>query len=313
MRGKLTGLIARMHESFCYWATAAWRRDPPVLARDDLPYEPTEAEIEYLMRVAEGRQTAPRHPASPAKAILDNLEREGFVILRRQASGALNYELTEAGHAAMAYLVTPATGLKVAMERVAARWQANFNAAAPRLAEYFATAMKDRSDANLRAILQDAGFSVKFQLTPAMRDVLDATIQQQVELIRSIPAQYLTQVQGAVLRSVQAGRDLGALSKELQDQFGVTKRRAALIARSQNNLATATMTAARQKELGITQAIWQHSGGGKEPRPTHVANSGKPYDIATGWYDPAEKRFLYPGQAINCRCVSRSIIPGLRA
>jgi hypothetical protein len=311
MRGKLTALIQRMHASFDYWVKAAWRRDPPVLARDDLPYEPSEAEVAQLMRVAEGTLKPPTRPDSPAKAVLDNLQREGFVLLRRQANGQIAYELTQAGKSALAFLVTPATGLKVAMEKVAARWQANFDAAAPRLAQYFATEMSKRSDSTLKAALRDGGFSVRFEMTEAMRDCLDATIAEQIGLIKSIPQQYLTQVQGMVMRSAAAGRDLGTLSRDLQKQFGVTKRRAALIARDQNNKATATMTHVRQLEVGIRQAVWQHSGGGKEPRPTHVANDGKPYDVAKGWFDPAERRFIYPGELINCRCVSRSIVPGL--
>ena len=311
MRGKLTSLIQRMHASFDYWVRLAWRRDPPVLARDDLPYEPSEAEIAQLMRVAEGTLKPPRRPDSPAKAVLDNLQREGFVTLVRQRDGAVAYELTQAGKSALAFLVTPASGLKVAMEKVAARWQANFEAAAPRLAEYFATEMAKRSDANLKAILRDGGFSVKMQFTPAMRDVMDAAIAENVALIKSIPARYLTNVQGLVYRSAQEGRDLGTMAKELQKQFGVTKRRAATISRDQNNKLTATFTRVRQQELGITQAIWQHSGGGKTQRRSHVAQSGKPYDISTGWWDPDEKKYIWPGTLINCRCVSRSILPGL--
>ena len=114
------------------------------------------------------------------------------------------------------------------------------------------------------------------------------------------------------MRSVQTGRDLGQLTDDLREQFGVTKRRAAFIARSQNNLATAAMTRARQVELGITEAIWMHSGGGKEPRPTHL-NAGRErarFDVAKGWYDPAVKEHIWPGQLPNCRCVSRSVIAG---
>ena len=40
----------------------------------------------------------------------------------------------------------------------------------------------------------------------------------------------------------------------------------------------AAMNRARQDELGIEKARWRHSGGGKHPRPTHVANDGKTYD-----------------------------------
>jgi uncharacterized protein with gpF-like domain len=73
------------------------------------------------------------------------------------------------------------------------------------------------------------------------------------------------------MRSVQSGRDLVQLTKDMQEQFGVTHRRAAFIARDQNNNATAAMTRARQDELRLNEAIWVHSGAGKHPRPTHVA------------------------------------------
>ncbi|MDB5605134.1 MAG: phage head morphosis protein [Bradyrhizobium sp.] len=120
-----------------------------------------------------------------------------------------------------------------------------------------------------------------FKTTKAI--IMAATVGQQVSLIKSIPSQYFTDVEGLVMRSVQTGRDLGQLTKDLQEQFGVTCRRAAFIARDQNNKATASMTRARQDELGITQAIWVHSGAGKHPRPTHVAMNGTKYDVNRAW------------------------------
>jgi len=160
------------------------------------------------------------------------------------------------------------------------------------------------------AILKKAGFTVKFKMKPAMRDIMRATVGQQVSLIKSIPSQYFTNIEGMVMRSVQTGRDLGQLTKDLQEQFGVTHRRAAFIARDQNNKATASMTRARQDELEITEAIWVHSGAGKHPRPTHVAMNGKKYDVNKGMWDPAVKRWIFPGEEINCRCFCRSVIPG---
>jgi SPP1 gp7 family putative phage head morphogenesis protein len=204
----------------------------------------------------------------------------------------------------------PASTLRTALKKLSRQWQRRFDEMAPTLAEWFAKAAGTRSDAALRAILRDGGISVQFRLTPAMRDILKATLAQQVSLIKSIPSQYLTQVEGAVMRSVTAGRDLGTLAKELQGHYGVTKRRAALIARSQNNMATAAMTRVRQQELGL-KAMWLHSGGGKTQRPTHVKQSGKKYDPAKGWYDPSVKQWIWPGILPNCRCVSRSVVPGL--
>ena len=149
-------------------------------------------------------------------------------------------------------------------------------------------------------------------MTPATRDIMQATINQQVSLIKSIPSRYFTQIEGIVMRSVQIGRDLGQLTTDLQDQFGITKRRAAFIARDQNNKATASMNRARQDEIGVTEAIWVHSGGGKHPRPTHLKAGREKtrYDIKEGWLDPALGRHIFPGEEPNCRCVSKSIIPG---
>ena len=143
-----------------------------------------------------------------------------------------------------------------------------------------------------------------------MKDIVAATIQQNVALIKSIPQKYLSDVEGHVMRSIAAGRDLGTLSKALQKNYGVTRRRAAFIARSQNNLASASMNRVRQLEIGITKATWRHSAAGKVPRKTHVANNGKTFDVAKGWYDPHEKKWIQPGELPGCRCVSISIIPG---
>ena len=204
----------------------------------------------------------------------------------------------------------PAEELRSAVRELARRWQKNFDKGAPKLADYFAKAVQLRSDAALRKILRDGGLSVKFKMTPTMRDVMDATINEQVLLIKSIPQQYLTQVEGMVMRSVQTGRDLGQLSKDLQEQFGVTKRRAATIARDQNNKASAAMTRARQDSVGITEGDWIHSGAGKHPRPTHFAMNGKRFNLRKGMWDPHEGKWILPGELVNCRCIWRPVVKG---
>lgn len=206
--------------------------------------------------------------------------------------------------------VLPANELKRVLRELSKRWLKNFDDAKWELADYFTGAVSKRTDAALRAILRKGGFSVKFKMTRAMRDVFNATRAQNVALIKSIPEQYLKNVEGAVMRSVQAGRDMGTLAKFLEKNYGVTRRRAAFIARSQNNLATASMNRVRQVELGITKGKWRHSGAGKHPRPTHVKNNGKLYDVKRGWWDPAVKRYIWPGTEPGCKCVSISVIPG---
>lgn len=203
---------------------------------------------------------------------------------------------------------SPAMNLRDEMNSLGARWQAKFDEAAPELAEWFSKAAFDRSDAALKSILRRGGFSVEFKTTRTVNDVFQATVGEQIGLIKSIASEHLSEVQGMLMRSVQQGRDLSSMSQELQARLGVTKRRAALIARDQNNKATATITRVRQQELGITEAEWMHSAGGKTPRPSHVAASGKKYDIAKGMY--LDGVWTWPGREINCRCVSKAIVPG---
>jgi SPP1 gp7 family putative phage head morphogenesis protein len=209
----------------------------------------------------------------------------------------------------MAQDKTPAEELNRRMKRLARRWQKRFDQLAPDLAKHFAQAATERSDASLRAALKRGGMTVKFTLTPAANDALQAVVAENVGLIRSIASEHLTDVQGILMRSVARGRDLGGMTKELEARYGVTRRRAATIARDQNNKASAIIQRVRQRELGIKEAIWMHSSAGREPRKSHQDFNGKRYNVETGAYIDGE--WIFPGEKINCRCVCKAVIPGL--
>ena len=205
--------------------------------------------------------------------------------------------------------------LRRKMEELSDRWRKRFDEGAEELAAYFAKASGDRTDAAFKAALKRAGFTIEFRPTRAQRDVMKSTVDANVDLIKSIPAQYLDQVKGSVFRAVQMGGDLGTLTKELQEHHGVTRRRASFIARDQNNKATAALKRARQIELGIDEEEFRHSGGGKHPRPSHV-KAGRDrvrYPVKTGWYDPDAKVYCWPGTLPGCRCVGRPIIKALES
>jgi uncharacterized protein with gpF-like domain len=210
----------------------------------------------------------------------------------------------------LAFDASPVVELRKALRELSRRWQKRFNQASLGLAQYFSLSVYKRTDAQLKNILDKAGFIVDFKLTRAQQNVLKATVAANVALIKSIPQKYLHDVEQKVMVAVQQGGKLGDLTKSLQQTYGVTKRRAALIASDQNRKATSAMNKQRQVELGVTEAIWMHSYGGRVPRKTHLANDGKRYDVNKGWYDPKEKKFIQPGELVNCRCVSRSVIPG---
>lgn len=212
----------------------------------------------------------------------------------------------------MAQDETPADALRRSIRKSASQWTKRFDAASEQLGDYFALSVEKRSSDALRKILRDGGISVEFKMTAAMRDVVDATVHANVSLIKSIPSQYFDQVEGIVMRGVQTGRDVGQVTKDLEGRLGVTKRRAAFIALDQNNKATAAFNKVRLTEVGITEAIWMHSGGGREPRPTHLkaGREGTRYTISEGWLDPAVGKHIQPGELIHCKCVGRPVIKG---
>lgn len=202
-----------------------------------------------------------------------------------------------------------ATALRNILRALTKRWSSRFDDAAKDIAEWFARQVMAHSALAMRKTLEAGKIpTVEFKMSPAARDAFNAVVTENVGLIKSIASQHLTAVTGLVMRAVSVGRDLGPMAKALEAQFGVTKRRAALIARHQNNMASAVITRVRQQEAGITEAVWEHSSAGRHPRPEHVAFSGKTYDVKTGAF--LEGKWIWPGTEINCRCYSRPVLPG---
>lgn len=198
----------------------------------------------------------------------------------------------------MALDASPLAILQKKMDELAKRWLKNFRVGAKKLAEWHTKSTLNYTDADMKAMLKDAGFTVQMQITPAMQTAYDAVIAEQVGLITNMSTQQLAQIETLVMQSVQAGRDLATLTDALENQFGITRRRAKLIARDQNNKATQTLTRTRQQELGLRQAIWRHSHAGKVPRPSHVKADGKTYELDKGML--LDGKWTFPSELINC-------------
>lgn len=210
----------------------------------------------------------------------------------------------------------PSILLRRALEKWGGLWTRKLDRLSLNLSVKFARKNFTVTQTAMKAAFRDAGFTVNFKPTRASVTAYQAVAAEQVNLIKSIPAQYLKDVQSNVYTSVMSGGDLHTLSQDLQKNYDVTAKRAALIARDQNAKASATIERTRQLELGIVDAFWQHSHGGKVPRPTHLAADGRRYKIERGMWDPdahgkGKGAFVQPGELINCRCTNRPILPFL--
>lgn len=259
-------------------------------------------------RKARGEMTATRPSAALRIAYQRQLER----LIDEMHSSTLYWirATYRARESEIANDASPARELAEQLARRAAQWRKMFAARAPDLARKFiASVDRHATNATKQAAVAMSGFGVSMKDTLITNNVLQASIQENVSLIKSINADYFTQVEGLVMRSVTAGRDLKSLTDELQARYGVTRRRAKLIANDQNNKATAQMARVRQQSLGITKARWQHTGGGKNPRHSHVEANGKIFDLSKGLKIDGE--YIFPGELINCGCVGVPIIPGV--
>lgn len=190
------------------------------------------------------------------------------------------------------------------------KWVAKFSDASVTLAPRFVNAVDNTATKSLKRSLGEKDIPrVKFTMTPEMKQAVDGIVAENVNLIKSIPEKYFTQVQTITLQSITRGRDLQYMTDELQKQFGVTRRRAERIAIDQNNKATAELSRVRQQSLGITKGIWIHSGGGSHPRPKHVKANGQEFDLDKGLPVGDSGEYVLPGQEINCGCSWKPVLP----
>jgi uncharacterized protein with gpF-like domain len=191
------------------------------------------------------------------------------------------------------------------------RFAARIDVEAPRLAEWFTERVRQQVTAAQRSMFAAAGIeglTVGFETGTLTQNAVQAIVAENVNLIKSIGSQYLTDVEGIVMRSVLAGRDLKTLGQELRGRYDITARRAALIARDQSNKATQAISRANSLDAGLTRAEWIHIPGRKSSRRSHEAMHGKQFDLTRGMYDPEVKKRIQPGELVACNCSYRLVI-----
>lgn len=202
---------------------------------------------------------------------------------------------------------SPAEEVAMRLATLGDTWLERFEIISASLADHWADSVWNSVDLQLYQMVQDMDFEVHFRISDAVQNCVDAIVAENINLIKSIPQEYHKNITAAVMESLVEGRNVRRIYKELTDVYGVTKRRAKLIAFDQTNKATSAINKVRQKELGVTHAIWRHSHTGRHPRPEHIKANGKTYDIDKGMF--LEGKWTWPGREINCRCTSESIFP----
>ncbi len=204
---------------------------------------------------------------------------------------------------------SPARMLQKVLNRLFRYWMRRWSDEAAKIAGDFIHKTQQRTTSSYEQAFRAAGFTVKMDPSRVRNDAVQALIAENVNLIKSIPQHYFTEVNGLVQRSVSTGRDLGFLTDELEKRYGVTRRRADLIARDQANKATEAIKRVEDERLGVKVGIWVHVPGKYTSRATHRAMHGKPFLLSEGLYDSAVGRKVVPGELVACQCEYRAFVP----
>lgn len=137
-----------------------------------------------------------------------------------------------------------------------------------------------------------------------IEELIEKWVSENVELIKSIPYDALDDVKKTVIKNYFEGNTTTSILQEIQYRYGVTKRRARLIARDQVGKLNGEITKNQQSEAGCKYYQWDTSGD-KRVRKEHQELDGKIFSWDNS--HPATNKkgeIIWPGKEIQCRCVS---------
>lgn len=206
---------------------------------------------------------------------------------------------------------------RIVMSYLMKKFTDMFNKQSRLLAEQMVNGVNRESGANVTRSLKEIAPTIRLdsrKITAPVKTVMTASIAENVDLIRSIPQQYLSGVQQAVMRSITTGNGMADLKPYLEKQGGITERRARNIANDQTRKAYNSLNRARMTQAGVKKFEWVHSAGGKDPRPLHIDRY--PAGLNGGIFSFDDLPIIdertgergIPGQAVNCRCRMRPIV-----
>ena len=166
----------------------------------------------------------------------------------------------------------------------------------------FDRAVKAATGVDLGMVVQEEGLA----------DFIELSVNKNVGLIKSLPEQYLNQVETIVNNGVVNGTRFSDIAKEIVAKTGSANSKLAgrikTIAMNEVQTINAQISQRRSQALGIKKGIYRTSED-ERVRPCHAELNGVEYELSKGAWSKSCGRFIIPGVTdINCRCSFSPII-----
>ena len=136
-----------------------------------------------------------------------------------------------------------------------------------------AQALKNFQGAAYRLFAREVMGVNAIQSEPKLEPLMEAWSMTNAKLITSIPEQYLRNVAQQAMEYVRMGRPSSEFAAELRKQYGLTKARAKLIARTETAKLNSAITRERQEALGLDVYVWR-TAKDERVRASHKALEG---------------------------------------
>lgn len=195
--------------------------------------------------------------------------------------------------------------ISAVMLRIRARWESpQFRQLTEEIARRFVRAVDARSSRSFGIDILGSD--------EALQTAIQASIFDNVRLIRTIPEQYLNQVEDIVVTNARAGNRSSVIADQLRERFGVTQNRARFIARDQTAKVNSAIAQKRIESAGYEYFQWVTSRDERvRDRHDDISQRVTAYGMGVYRFDnpPLSDRGvpILPGVDFQCRCVMRPI------
>ena len=202
---------------------------------------------------------------------------------------------------------------RILMNSLSDRFEAMFASIANPVTDDMIDQVGGNSAATLKSSLREIGADMTFKtdiMTAELRETIAASAAESVALIKRVPAKYLDQITGGVMRAITSGNGLADIVPLLEKHKVEVRNWAQNVSMDQVRKVYNGLNEGRMTALGMDKYEWLHSHGSNHPREYHrdvldgtICSLKNPPII-----NPKTGVRGKPGDEPFCRCTMRPIV-----